>query len=71
MSIDQKRLELLDAISELSREFPTIRLGQLICNLTTAAGREEPSGIWDIEDEELLAAAGGWLESRRSHASAE
>lgn len=65
---ESKCQELLEAISELSSEFPTIRLGQLICNLATAAGRDEPSGTWDIEDEELLAAAREWLASRSSPA---
>jgi hypothetical protein len=45
-----------------------MRLGQMICNLTTAAGRDEPSGIWDVEDEELLKAARRWLELRESPA---
>jgi hypothetical protein len=45
--------ELLDAIAELRRRYPDWRLGQLIANVAGWADEE----IWDIEDEQLLAAA--------------
>ena len=49
--------ELLDAVSELRDLFPDWRLGQLVANLTLAAGDEDLESIWDVEDEKLLAAA--------------
>jgi hypothetical protein len=54
--------ELLDAISELRSRFPSWRMGQLMANLTMAAGLESADAIWDIEDDRLLAAARRLLE---------
>jgi hypothetical protein len=34
-----------------------MRFGQLIANLSTLAGRDSAEGLWDAEDEEMLAAA--------------
>jgi hypothetical protein len=68
MKADNRRT-LIDRLIRLSDEFPSMRLGQLICNLTTQAGRMEPSGIWDVEDEELLQAAQEWLEFRQNQLS--
>ena len=70
MTTEPVRPALLELLAELSREFPSMRIGQMICNLTTAAGRDEPSGIWDVEDEELLEAARQWIEFRYSHVAA-
>ncbi|MEX0704422.1 MAG: hypothetical protein WD069_20140 [Planctomycetales bacterium] len=49
--------QLILAISELRALFPEWRMGQLVANLVTAAGRTDDSAIWDVEDDELLAAA--------------
>ena len=54
---EQTRLELLDALAEVSRIRPEWRLGQLIANLTTIAGRLDSGGVWDLEDAEALVAA--------------
>lgn len=59
--------KLLAAIAELRALFPEWRLGQLVANLVTAAGRTEPGSIWDIGDEELLAAARRLIERNREH----
>jgi hypothetical protein len=48
---------LLRAIAELRDLFPEWRFGQLVANLATAAGCQGPEAIWDVEDEQLLAAA--------------
>jgi hypothetical protein len=48
---------LLAAVTQLRELFPEWRFGQLVANLTTAAGCQEADGIWDVEDEQLLAAA--------------
>ncbi len=47
------RTELLDTLAELQRSYPDWRLGQLISNVAGWADQN----IWDIEDEQLLAAA--------------
>jgi hypothetical protein len=49
--------ELTQAIVELRALFPDWRMGQLVANLVMAAGGTDGSGIWDIEDDRLLAAA--------------
>jgi hypothetical protein len=45
--------ELLNAIAELQRLYPHWRLGQLIANVAGWADQD----VWDVEDEQLLAAA--------------
>ena len=49
--------ELMEAIGELRSLFPDWRMGQLITNLTMAAGGMDAGAIWDTEDGQLLAAA--------------
>jgi hypothetical protein len=56
-SMDQTRGDLLAALSELSQLRPEWRFGQTVANLATTAGRLEPGGVWDLEDEEALTAA--------------
>jgi hypothetical protein len=51
------RQEVLCRLGELSRACPEMRLGQLIANLAVVARGTEPGAIWEMEDEELLAAA--------------
>ena len=50
------RRELLERLANLWELAPTLRFGQLICNLTTTAGGWEPGDQWDLEDERLLRA---------------
>jgi hypothetical protein len=50
------RAELLSRLGELSRACPEMRFGQLIANLAVVARGTEPGAIWEMEDEELLAA---------------
>jgi hypothetical protein len=57
MTTEETRAELLDALAELGREHPNWRLGQLVSNLAMAAGRLDAGGVWDLEDDEALAAA--------------
>jgi hypothetical protein len=58
--------ELLAAVRELRALFPDWRMGQLVASLTQAAGRDREGAIWDVEDEELLAAARRLIERNRS-----
>ena len=51
------REELLNALTQLSRLRPDWRLGQMIANVAMTAGRMEAGGVWDLEDDEALAAA--------------
>ena len=57
--------ELIAALSELRGLFPDWRMGQLIANLVMAAGGADAGAIWDIEDEQLLAAAQRLIERNR------
>ena len=56
-SAEEIRLELLVALSQLSQLRPEWRLGQTLANLAMTAGRLDSGGVWDLEDEEALAAA--------------
>ncbi len=56
--------DLIGALAELRALFPDQRFGQLVTNLTLAAGRE--GEVWEVEDEELLAAARRLIERNRA-----
>jgi hypothetical protein len=62
--------ELTAAATELRAVFPEMRLGQLVLNLASAAGVSDPGGVWDVEDDVLLAAARRLLDRNRSRAEA-
>jgi hypothetical protein len=66
MNPEETRAELLAALAELGRAHPSWRLGQALSNLAMAAGRLDAGGVWDLEDDEALAAARRLLESRSS-----
>jgi hypothetical protein len=57
MKPEQTRAALLAALTELSRVRPEWRLGQTLANIATTAGRLDAGGVWDLEDDEALAAA--------------
>ena len=63
-AIEQTRQELLAALAQLSRIRPEWRLGQTLANLAMTAGRLDPGGVWDLEDEEALAAAKTLIEQQ-------
>lgn len=56
-SYEQTRRELLVALAQLSGMRPEWRLGQTMANLAMTAGHMNAGGVWDLEDEEALAAA--------------
>jgi hypothetical protein len=66
----QVRQEVLRVLSDLSECCPDVRFGQLIANLPYMAKGPANEAIWDLEDEELLAAARKHLEERRDKTSA-
>jgi hypothetical protein len=68
--IEKTRLELLKVLTELSEQFPEVRLGQLISNLAALTKGPQVETIWDAEDKELLEAAKKQLEVFRSCHSA-
>jgi hypothetical protein len=49
----QEILQLLERLSELT---PEVRFGQLIANLSYLAVGPTSEAIWDMEDEQLVAA---------------
>lgn len=55
--MSQAKTDLLNALQELSALGPDMRLGQWIANLAPSALGATAEAIWDVEDEELLAAA--------------
>jgi hypothetical protein len=59
------RSELLRVIAELCEIFPELRLGQLLCNLTTlielASIEMAPDAVWLVEDDILLNEAAPFL----------
>ena len=61
-SANLNRHELLAALAQLSEVRPEWRLGQTLANLAMTAGRLDAGGVWDLEDEEALAAARSLIE---------
>ena len=59
---EQTRGELLAALEQLGRLRPQWRMGQTLANLAMTAGRLDAGGVWDLEDEEALAAARALIE---------
>ncbi|HUE72569.1 MAG TPA: hypothetical protein VMP01_16915 [Pirellulaceae bacterium] len=62
---EQQHAELVTALADLRRRYPQWRLGQLIANLAGWADKE----VWDVEDEQLLAAAREHLEQQSQRAA--
>ena len=59
INMTQVRQEVLRLLADVSEHYPEWRLGQLLANVAMWARQPtEPhdSGIWDVEDEELLLA---------------
>ncbi|MEX2315775.1 MAG: hypothetical protein WD669_01395 [Pirellulales bacterium] len=50
---ERDRTELQEALAKLQFHYPEWRLGQLVANVAGWADRD----VWDIEDEDFLAAA--------------
>ena len=57
MTNSELKQEILRALSELVEHCPEVRFGQLIVNLSCIARGPIPEAVWDMEDDELLAAA--------------
>jgi hypothetical protein len=61
-----ERQDLLRALGEMSATFPDLRFGQMIANLAVVARGATTESIWDVEDDELLAAIHRHLERREA-----
>ena len=61
--------ELLTILGELQEYCPDVRFGQLIANLATLARGPDIESIWDVDDDELLAAARQQLKTFRARRS--
>ena len=57
MTNSELKQEILRALSELVEHCPEVRFGQLSVNLSCIARGPIPEAVWDMEDDELLAAA--------------
>jgi hypothetical protein len=66
---DSAGTELLSRLGELRQACPEMRFGQLIANLAVVARGTEPGAVWEMEDEELLAAVNWQLAELRSRRS--
>lgn len=65
--IQHERDEVFNVLRELSALCPDVRLGQLVVNLSYLARGMAHESIWDMEDDELLAAARKQLETLQGH----
>ena len=61
----ESRQQVLAALVDLSEAYSDWRFGQMIANLATIARGPESESVWEMEDEELLAAIRWQLEQRR------
>jgi hypothetical protein len=55
------RQEILCQLERLSELTPEVRFGQLIANLAFLAAGPWDQTLWDLEDDQLLAAIGKYL----------
>jgi hypothetical protein len=53
---DSSRTVLLHRLGELMCLCPEMRFGQMIANMAVVARGADVGGIWEMEDDELLAA---------------
>jgi hypothetical protein len=65
------RQDVLLALSALSEAFPEWRLGQMVANLAVTARGATVESIWDVEDDELLAAINQHLDRRKARSLVE
>ncbi len=66
------RKEILGLLEEMSQRYPEWRFGQLIANVALWARQPtdpQDTGIWDAEDDEILAALKRHLAQRESAAA--
>ena len=62
--------EVMESLADLRRALPSMRLGQMIANMATVARGPVPGAIWEMEDDELLAAIRWQLQQMASTTAA-
>ena len=62
MTSPASKQEILRLLADLVEQAPEVRFGQLIANLAVIARGPEPEAVWDMEDDELLAALKSHIE---------
>jgi hypothetical protein len=62
MTNSELKQEILQVLSVLVRQCPDVRFGQLIVNLSCIARGPTPEAVWEMEDDELLAATKSHLQ---------
>ncbi len=55
--IEPTRKDVFQILEELSEACPEYRFGQMIANLAMLARGDDEGAVWNLEDEELIAAA--------------
>lgn len=68
-SQEQTRQELVTALSELGEACPGWRFGQMLANVAMAAGKLDAGALWDLTDDEALAATRELLDQARREES--
>lgn len=69
MTDSETKQDVLRALAELVTHCPDVRFGQLIANLACIARGPTAEAVWDMEDDELLAATTSHLRDyERRHA---
>lgn len=63
--------QIFDAIREMRARYPGWRFGKIVCNVAMWARGPVPEAVWDVEDEEFVAAAREHLEKRKRVLSGE
>ncbi len=67
--MNDSRQRILKVLEALGQEYPDMRFGQLVVNVANWA-TQRPDAVWDVEDDEFLAAALRHLQSHSgTHAS--
>lgn len=59
------RLEILEALQEMSQVYPEWRFGQMVSNIAFWAAGPKPESIWDVEDKQFLETLLKHLEKKR------
>ena len=62
MTNSELKQEILQVLKTMVGHCPDVRFGQLIVNLACIARGPTPEAVWDMEDDELLAAVKSHLE---------
>ena len=61
-----KNNDLYTAIRSIKAEYPGWRIGQIVSNVATWAKGPKPSALWDITDDEFIAAVEKHLLSKKA-----